>query len=440
MNIRKLIATVITGVSLLGFAGISLAANGAVPPASDINIYGSSAQFNFWKATGATYLTDAGCLNVKTVTAPCDSNQVIVSSSNCNSIRITSKASWDGILAVAGNTTNPNLKSEATPQTETCTGIGNKTATPSSPAVYCTGYTRPMCADATCLATACETVTGGATDVAAGDITQLSSGQLNGPLNGGAITRNFTGAGALATSNGSLLDTATQKPLVDCQEVVVPFGFWVSSDLTGSVTNLNQVDVRMIFSGQIQNWSDLGITVPAASNPINVCWRHAGSGTSATLQLTQMTPAELYANGEVVNGAGQFNYYFNDGTGNEQDCVNTLTGAVGYWDADKTYGAGVSHAANVIPVTFNGITTSGVGQGPALKAMIEAGQYDFWTVENLFEQLNNNDMANLCSYLQNAGNNGIAMPDAWYAYTCQLDFTKSGNSSYMGYSGHTCPQ
>jgi hypothetical protein len=443
MNIKKLIATIITCVSLLGFAAIASANTaGAVAPAADINLYGSSAQFTFWKGTAATYLTDAGCTNVTTYTMPCDSNHAMVSAT-CNGtpihFRITSKASWDGILSVSGNTTNPNLSSEATPQTESCSGT---TAVPSSPAVYCTGYTRPMinagsCSGTTCQATDCETVTGGASDVEATSIIQTSAGQLNGPKGGGAISRNFTGTGALS-KNGSVIDTASQQPLTDCQEVVVPFAFWVSSDVNAmGVTNLNQTDIRMIFSGQIVDWSDLGFP----SKAMNVCFRHAGSGTSATLQLAEMQPAVLYGLGEVVqqpnpDGTGTYSYYFNDGTSNEETCVNSLTGAVGYFDADKSVGAGTSYP-NVSPVTYNGVTTN---NGPALKAMIENGQYDFWTVENLFEKYGNTDMPNLCNFLKNAGNSGIAMPDAWYAYTCQLTYTKANDGSYMTYNGATCPQ
>jgi ABC-type phosphate transport system substrate-binding protein len=437
MNFKKLFTTIITGVSLLGFAGLA----SATVPQNDINIYGSSAQFNFWVATAPTFLADEGCTGVsaKNVITK-DSNHALFQatcSGKTINFRITSKASWDGILSVSGNTTNPNLASEATPTTEVCNSSScTQTAT------TCTGYLRPMidetsCSGGVCTKTKCVTVTGGASDVEATSITQTSSGQLNGPAGGGAITRNFTGAGALS-KNGSVIDTASGSPLADCQEVVVPFAFWVSSDVnTMGVTNLNQTDIRMIFSGQIVDWSDLGFPAKA----MNVCWRHAGSGTSATLQLAEMTPAVLYPAGEVVNapnpdGSGTYSYYFNDGTGNEETCVNTLTGAVGYFDADKAVGAGSSYT-NIAPVTYNGVTTT---NGPALKAMIEKGQYDFWTVENLFLQHGNSDMTNLCSFLQTAGNNGIAMPDAWYAYTCQLNYTKSNDAVYPTYSGATCPQ
>ncbi len=443
MNIKKLIATIATGVSLLGFAGIASASGvTAIAPANDINLYGSSAQFAFWKGTAATYLQDANCTGVTTYTMPCDSNHVLVQGTCGGKVinfRITSKASWDGILAVSGNTTNPNLGSESTPQTESCSGT---TAVPSSPAVYCTGYNRPMinagsCSGTTCQATDCETVTGGASDVEATSITQTSSGQLNGPKGGGAISRNFTGTGALS-KNGSVIDAATQQPLTDCQEVVVPFAFWVSSDMASTVTNLNQADIRMIFSGQIVDWSDLGFPVKG----MNVCWRHAGSGTSATLQLAEMQPAVLYGAGEVPPSTNPFgtgttySWFFNDGTGNEVTCVGTQTGAVGYFDADKC-GSGGTTCSGVAPVTYNGVTTT---NGPALKSMIENGQYDFWTVENLFEAYGNTDMPKLCTFLNTAGNGGVAMPDAWYAYTCQLKYTKGGDGSYMTYNGATCPQ
>jgi ABC-type phosphate transport system substrate-binding protein len=455
MNIKKFFATVITCVSLFGFAAIA----SATAPTQDINIYGSSAQFTFWKTTASTYLSNELCTGVTTSTMPCDSNHTIIQATcggNPVNFRITSKASWDGILSVSGNTTNPNLTSEATPQTESCSGT---TIVLSSPAVYCTGYDRPMidetsCSGGTCTRTKCVPVTGGASDVQATSITQSSSGQLNGPANGGAISRNFTGAGALSV-NGSVLDTTTGNALTDCKEVVVPFAFWVSTDVSSmGVQNLEQADVRLIFSGQIVDWSDLGFT----AKPINVCFRHAGSGTSATLQLAELSPAKIYGLGAIVNapnpdGSGTYSYYFNDGTGNEETCVNTLNGAVGYFDADKaqSVGPGTSYQGiaavnfNSVPA-FSGTLPAASTAGSALKGMIEKGEYDFWTVENLFEAYNNTsttnttDMTNLCTFLKNAGNSGVAMPDSWYAYTCQLNFMKSGDASYPVYVGSSCPQ
>jgi len=437
MNIKKLLATVIVGVFILGFAGIAAALS------NDINIYGSSAQLTVWKSIAPAFLTSEGCSNVSPVyTITKDSNHAVVTAT-CSgkqiNFRITAKASFDGPLAVSGNTTNPNLTytNSETLFTENCTS-SSCTNTSTS----CTGYTRPMiavssCSGTTCTATDCETVTGGTSDVEASSITQSSQGQLKGPNTAGGEThRNFTGAGAIGT-NG-IVYNASGKALTDQNEIVVPFAFWVSSDVAAAgITNLTQADVRMIFSGQIQNWTDLGFSY---SHPINVCWRHAGSGTSATLALTEMNTAILQVD-EIVNGAGQFNYYFNDGTGDEENCVNTLTGAVGYFDADKasSLGAGSSYP-NISGVSFNGVPaytgTLGSGaSGTSLKNMIENNEYDFWTVENLYYDSANTDMVTLASWLSSSTNHATALSDSWYAWVCSLNYTKGGDALYPTYQG-----
>ncbi len=433
MTIKKQFATIITSVFLLSLAAIASAV-----VMSDINIYGSSSQYNFWEAEAPTYLSEAGCTNVSPLSLIAgDRNDAIFHAICSNAdryFRIRSKSSWDGILAVSGNTTNPNLTTEAIPATTT--------------GQQCTGYTRPMIDETSCnfstgncTATKCVTVTGGASDVNPSSITQTSRGQLNGPAGGGFITRNFTGVGSLS-KNGTVVDANSGVALSDCREFVVPFAFWVNSTVTSggkTITNLRSSDIKQIFSGQVVDWSDIGYD----PNPINVCFRHAGSGVSTALQLTEMQPADLYGLGEVVqapnpDGIGLYGYYYNDGTVNEKDCVNTLNYSVGYFDAAEGpyVGPGTKYP-NIAPVIFNGASAT---NGPVLKHLIETGQYDFWTVANLYYQAGNTNMANLCAFIQTSGNNGIAMPVAYYPYMCQLNFMTSADSLYPVWWGASCPQ
>ena len=79
MSFKKLFTTMVFSAALLGFAG-------SAPAAEDINIYGSSSQFNFWASMTAPFMTSQGCKNV--VTAYLDSKNAIIAA-DCN---------WDRIL------------------------------------------------------------------------------------------------------------------------------------------------------------------------------------------------------------------------------------------------------------------------------------------------------------------------------------------------------
>jgi hypothetical protein len=111
-----------------------------------------------------------------------------------------------------------------------------------------------------------------------------------------------------------------------------------------------------------------------------------------------------------------YSFYFNDGSADEMYCINSLSGAVGYADADQS----LASYPNTHAVTYNGVAPS--------KANITAGLYDFFTIQNLYTATPvPADMANLCSFMKNPANN----TNPWYANVCQLKYSKATDESYL---------
>ncbi len=394
MKIKKLFATIMTCVSLLGFAGIASAG-----VAGDINIWGSSALFNFWAAESGPFLTSQGCTGVKTATLDAKDG---IATGLCNGVnryfRYSNKASYDGVLAIEGNSTSPNLT-----EPPACPDPTQRPMVNPATCNFSTG---------TCSGSACYTITGGASDVQVTSFQQESHGELLGPNNGGEVNYTFRGA------NGVTLTPAVTDA---CQPIAVPFAFYVNKTVTqnsATITNLTTANVRLLFSGQVGDWSDLLAAngQPFDAKPVNVCLRHAGSGTHATLDFAVMRPAGLIIQ-ESIN-PGSYNFYFNSGSSDELKCVNQLPGAVGYSDADAILN--FSSYPNTTQVTYNGVTAN--------KNNVVNGAYDFWTIENIYTA---NpvpaDMQNVCTFIANPANLTF---DPYYATSTQLIYSKSADAAY----------
>lgn len=381
MDFKKMLATIVAGASLLTMAGAASAVSG------DINIYGASAQFNFWKAQAPNFLGSSqggSCTGI--ANASLDAKNAITKAT-CGSstvyFRTSSKASYDGPLAIQGNTTNPNRDT-------TCSDPTKRPMVDESTCNWTTGV---------CTGTKCVPVTGGASDVQVTSFVQESHGLLKGPNGGAQTDRNFKGV------NGFTSDGLGS----DCRALIVPFAFYVNKNVKASgttITNLTEAEIRLIFSGQIYDWSDLGYDPQA----ITVCMRHAGSGTHAALDFDVMRPAGLMITADPSNG-----FYFNDGASDLMNCVNGAGGGVGYADADQslaTYG-------NTAQVTFNGYAAN--------KANITTGKYDFYTTQNLYTVTPvPTDMATLCAFMKKPANN----TNAYYANTCEMQFLRSDDRGY----------
>jgi ABC-type phosphate transport system substrate-binding protein len=387
MNIKKLLATVLVGASLLVFAGVAFAAT------YDINIWGSSAQYSFWKAYAATWIPmQSGCSGVTptTVVSATDANNAIVSATcggNTYNVRVGNKASYDGVFAILGSN-DPNAVICPNSAQGDPTGV----------------YSRNMCNNASCSALTCQLVTLGASDVSGASFTQSSYGSQYGPFETygtDIINPTFNGINVSSltdASGGCGSGSFCAKPMV------VPFSFYVNNTVTenGSVlTNLTRLQAVMLFSGKINNWDLFGSAFPNLTT--TVCLRHAGSGTLATLQYAVVdgngwgnTLVAFENRPDATDGSydsSQPNIYFNKATADELNCINAENGAVGFADTDKEVGL-TNHAVkagqctngpngsaincpNVTQVAYNGEYGSADG--------IANGRYEFWTNEWLFK-------------------------------------------------------
>lgn len=418
MKIKKLLGSLVAGTAMLAIAGTA--------SANDINIYGASAQFSYWQAAMPYFLQNQGCTGVQ-YSASSDGNHMIVQATCGGSlvnIRYSNKASYDGLAAVKGNNGGAFLPTGATAQCPNgtdrlmldeaaCTftpfttdGNGNVTSTPGA-----CGTT----------ATKCVPVTMAASDVKASSFLQKSMGAVNGPAGNPSGQSNLTYS--KRNFNATTLDTTG---LSSINPFVVPFGFFVNKSVQWdsnypngvwvTIPNISRLMAVSIFAQYgATSWKDFGDDyrvsdytnggVELTGDPLNVCLRHAGSGSHATLDAAVINKGNGWGNAlltaQSVGTGGARSIYFNDGTGNEMDCINgigswTGLGAIGYADADRA-----NKANTVGPLNYQGFAPSRVN--------IRNGRYDFWTLEWLYWDPTNADyIAN--STLINAMENFIDTP------------------------------
>ena len=434
MNLRTIGKMAMAGALVLGLT----AAGTASAATRNINIYGASAQYLYWKTFGTSFLTSAGCSGItsgeyQNTTTPGDSNNgkfAYTKGLACTNyagddviIRVASKSSYDGIWAVQ----------------------------PIDPAANCGSADQRKQIDETTLNfggqlgsynLTCQHVVVGASDVSAKAFKQTSTGYKLGPLMGSAA--NFQEninlfPGSPPNDAGLDLDT----PLI------IPFGFFlnkavvsgtcsnsgeacpvttdagypgagtaVHGDLTycggantcnvGRVQNLSRQQIALLFGGNVTNWNQLGSEFP--NLPLWTCIRHAGSGTVATLDKAIMFDIGFGTQLPVTQRTGTLGgkyIWFNDGSPDELKCVDGRTaagavtagfynqapwngnssgsfvGGIGFADADQatkvaTDAGGDNTYPNVYgPVKFNGYMP--------YRWNVRNGAYDnFWTLEHMY--------------------------------------------------------
>jgi len=431
MNFKKTVTSIIMGVSMIALASTAFAVNTE-------NLYGSSAQFTFWTVQAPNFLTSEGCTIVG---CAADGSAQAIVKATCSGtptyFRIASKASYDGICALENNYNGTNTNCTAnTPATArqmideaTCT-FGPCTGAFSTWTGVCTGLTN-------------QTVTIGASDVDGEAFTQQSHGLLLGPL-GGAQT-DIVLNGMPTTIAGDKTGN-TPNNLSVCKPMVVPFAFYVNNSVKqngSTLTNISRMMAVMIYSGQTYNWTDLGGDF--ASNPTVACMRHAGSGTHATLDNAIMH--SLWGANLMICGVNNTSAactpapgptpYFNNGTGDEVNCVNgsgawSGTAAIGYFDADYQT-LNPSKTGNVTQLTLDGVA--------ATRVNIRNGRYNnFYANEHLY-YTNTSDptITAICSYASQAGNVPASEANFWAA-GCEMNWNKATDADYPGYVGASCPQ
>ncbi|NLI81620.1 MAG: hypothetical protein GX443_08030 [Deltaproteobacteria bacterium] len=425
---KKILKSTLMGVSIVALAGTASAAQ------IDINLYGASAQHLFWNDAADDFLTSKGCTNVGRDQK--DSKNGITRGT-CGSdtvyIRYSSKASFDGVLAVKGDS---SLAGSA----EKC-NEGDPGVPPGQAGYYrkmvdetsCTGWSGGQ----TCTALKCQRVTLGASDVAGESFVQVSAGQLFGPLGGGFVSRSF-----------SSIDTTG---LNHYNPLVVPFGFFVNKSVKkdgAELDNISRMQAVQIFSGQVFYWTDFGQNFSVTGNPqadVVACLRHAGSGTHATLDFAVVRGNGWGASLPIVESIGGPNVYFNDGSSDMMKCINgsgswTGQGAIGYADADQS----LSSYTNTKALKYN-------GEAPT-RVNIRNGLYDFWSVQWLYENPSAPNYSTthpwistgvdaapgwgLMEFASKAGNVPSTKALYWAAKD-EMNFMKATDQNYPGYVGCT---
>ena len=387
MKIKKLLGTLVAGAAVLAIAGTASAET------KEINIYGASAQFDFWHALASDFIkAQTGCSGATPIQKTYNSsNKVTYATCGGNDyiIRVSSKASFDGILALKGDDSMAASGAAA----EKC-----EASDPGDPGASLRPYYRKMADETsgsgtTASALKCVKVNIGASDVAGESFTQYTYGRVKGPatpVGTAPIERSFSG-----------IDTTG---MASAQPFVVPFSFFANtgnSALNAAMNNnITRMQAVLLFSGQVTNWQDLGSSYPDLHTVL--CLRHAGSGTHSTLDYavvkgngwgSSLTSYENRPDDTGNYDSSMPDTYFNDGTGDMLACLNGQTGAIGYADSDK--GDFTSHAvtgyANVKAIKYQGEYAS--------RDAIKNGRYDFWTNEWAYKDSTYADSAFMTSLL-----------------------------------------
>lgn len=429
MNVKKILRTLVAATSAVALAAPAMAAT------VDFNLYGASAQWTFWNALAPSFLQSLGCTVDGALYPAKDSSGAygITVGTNCSGVnggdtvnfRYTSKASYDGILAVAGNGTNPNFEGDCG-TTPTDNLYMRKAAS-------LTGQSGKTISQFECLP-----VHVGASDVAGETFTQASQGTRLGPLGGADTIRSFnkiptTGLTpynpiivpfGFFANNGILVKTCTSginkgslcsvvgSDNASCGPVNPPSDNTAGTCAEGQLANISREMAVQIFSGTANYWTDFGKAfrvdpVDGADNVMVACFRHAGSGTAASLDKAVMfgskwgaglaTGEQTDSNGLGGSANGGAYIFFNNGSGDEVKCVNGNSlenvgpfgvtdntylngrrmGAIGYADADQA--VGVANTSQYIhALTYNGV--------PGRRTTVRNGQYDFFSNQWLYEK------------------------------------------------------
>jgi hypothetical protein len=134
----------------------------------------------------------------------------------------------------------------------------------------------------------------------------------------------------------------------------------------------------------VYDWGQLNGFGAYAGKGVQLCFRHAGSGTHATIDKAVMRGDLALVTDEAVNGlAGTLTdaYFYqssDSSSGGMKQCIETNGGngvggdyiAIGYLDADA------AATANMHQLKYQGAS--------ATDTEIANGSYDFWSAQNVY--------------------------------------------------------
>lgn len=392
---KKVIKTVVFGASVLALASVANATE------YNVNIYGASAQNEFWNDAADDFLAAAttanglGCTTVQQDRTT--SKDGISRGTNCAGlpdpadviyIRYSARASADGPRSVYGIDPDNVDSCDTEGFTDSYRKMADETTVDWDPTTV--GGSNK-----------CVDVTLGASDVASSSFTQVSEGNEEGFLQNGPVTR--------FDMNANLIPGEAQG-LIPHRPVVVPFAFfgngpamgWDTTDPAnpvagaGAITNVSRVQAANLMAGNVYNWSQFGPDFP--NKKVVVCLRHAGSGTHATLDKAVMRGDFSIAEKEAWPGTFTPNtpyLFFHISSSDLIKCVDqngnspstggfttdvTTHMAIGYADADKNAPDAITGAIkypDAVTLNYNGYS-------PA-KQNITNGNYTFWSQQWIYE-------------------------------------------------------
>ena len=177
-----------------------------------------------------------------------------------------------------------------------------------------------------------------------------------------------------------------------------------------------------------------------------VCLRHAGSGTLATLDYAVVggngwggsLPA-YENNPNVTTGSNAYNayattVYFNNSTGDEEYCVDSQAGAIGYFDADKIVG-GSTDGTNGVPKGYaNARGIAYQGEYPTADSITNS-RYDFWTNEWAYMNMNDPALTGPTTFINGLLTYALAIPSIeanFWVLQNNMNFEKSTDQAYLG--------
>jgi hypothetical protein len=160
--------------------------------------------------------------------------------------------------------------------------------------------------------------------------------------------------------------------------------------------NINHTMAGQIFSGQVSDWSDFGPYF--CPGPIHKMMRHEGSGTHATLRdlLQPYSPISLsnLFNNRLAGFANPTAIHFTSSSDLAR-AVADFPGAVGYFDADKSIGSRYTDggsdgawgfAANDWDAADGvvGLHIMKYNGVEPVRQKIVNGEYEFWAAQNVY--------------------------------------------------------
>jgi len=464
---KQKLAVLLAGAAILATAGIA-SADGT------INMYGSSAQAKFWNGQAGAWLSSMGCTGITTSSSYAISETSSASNAGNTNYQVYGSGCTNAdATALAGS---GKLIVNYTAN-DSVTGIQSVSGTGGDPDSCGSAFQRLMYG--TSSSSVCQTVHVGVSDVKASSITQASKGHKLGPFGGTVLNRNFVGGvpatgltavnpggnGTLVTPFGFFVNgtagvssvtatqctaglvgsycaapsdpnfpgdailstdnaTANQKSANAQCDTSNNKGDGVCGATAAPVTNISHLQAVLLFSGQIQDWSNFGSSFTA--QPVALCLRHAGSGTHATLDLAVMRSGGTGWGANLVNAeaaTGSPVVWFNFSSSDEYACINSIPGAIGYADADALP---QSSYPNIARLAYNGVYPT--------RTAIRNGLYDFYATAWFYTlpangALVNNLVTDMITWAQDPNNIWSSKANYWNTVQ-EMQFWKTTDQAF----------